>query len=201
MMLCLACRRISPDGSRFCSHCARSLNGRLCAGNHWNSGLHGESCTVCGSPELSEPARALRLKWVSQVLAALLALGLWKTLILSNLLRITRFLLDVSLWVAAVLANSSPTCLWCSILGAVNALFLLWLLGHLLSLFPERGGVIGRYLRELPVVIVRFVFLRLLPRFARFLVTTTLRLVFSIDRHGKRNRQTDPLQAGTSDSK
>jgi hypothetical protein len=175
MIVCLACRHASPDGSLYCAYCARSLNCRLCEERHRNA-LGALCCTTCGSLQLSDGTRALRLGWVSALCAGLVALLLWKWF-LAHAGPALEVVETGLLWGAAILFNSSIPRLLAGIREGMAWLVMLWMLGHLLHLLPGGGGQVGAWLRGLPFFLMRQAF-RLLPRLLRLLLTPARRALW-----------------------
>lgn len=173
MILCTSCRHASPSGSTYCQDCSRSLNCRVCDKGHRN-GTGARACTACGSLNLSEPARGVRLGWLALALSTAAAVFAWKAL-----LAYAGVLLPAlgrgGLEATAFLLNTSACCLVSFINSAFAWLIVLWLFGHLLGLLPGKGGSIGAWLRGLPLLLARTISRRL-PGAGRMLVRGFARL-------------------------
>ncbi len=77
MMLCRSCGRISPGEPTFCEGCGKSFNAAVCPAKHASS-AGASHCSTCGSTELSEPAKGIRLSAPNRILAILVGLILFK---------------------------------------------------------------------------------------------------------------------------
>ena len=175
MHLCLACRGVSPRGSAFCGHCARSFGGRLCPNRHRNAPSV-RCCTTCGSPALTECARSLRLGWLSSSLAGLCALGTWKWVVAHPILCLDT-LWKGGTWILGILLNTSACVAGMELRNAVCWLVACWLAGHALALIPgSAASLVSRILRAVPVWIARHT-LRIAGIFLRYAVRR-LRSVF-----------------------
>lgn len=73
MIICKSCRTSWPDGSRFCGTCGGAFYGKRCSNGHW-SPKSAQSCTRCGSTDLSEYADSYTLGPLARVLAWLVFL-------------------------------------------------------------------------------------------------------------------------------
>jgi hypothetical protein len=173
MILCCSCRHVSPKGSRYCGYCSRSLNVTYCPDGHENSrGVL--CCTTCGTPQLSEGTRALRLHWLGSLVTAGLLVGAWK-LTLPHLGTLLSWLFGAGLGVAGFLLNTTPACLQATALRGLSWLFTLWLLGQWLGVLPGKGGALGQFLRDLPRLALRTL-PRLLCQAGRLLAALVRRL-------------------------
>ncbi len=68
MIICKSCRTSWPDGSKFCGTCGGAFYGKRCPKGHW-SPKSAQSCTRCGSADLSEFADSYTLRPLARVLA------------------------------------------------------------------------------------------------------------------------------------
>lgn len=78
MILCRTCRSASPDDAQFCEKCGRSFDLRHCPAKH-RSSIDASFCAACGSHDLTEPTRCLRLgTWrrLALIVLAIVGLGL-----------------------------------------------------------------------------------------------------------------------------
>lgn len=77
MKYCLGCRRANPSKSLYCTGCGCMLGLRACEEGHENP-LEAQFCATCGSAELVEGSRCLKLGCVTVLVNALFAsLLLW----------------------------------------------------------------------------------------------------------------------------
>lgn len=75
MIFCRSCKKLWPAGSLFCGSCKRSFDGRRCPKLHL-SPASARVCVVCGSNELTQAARSMRLGCLSVAFAWLIVLVL-----------------------------------------------------------------------------------------------------------------------------
>ncbi len=68
MIICKTCRTSWPDGSKFCGTCGGAFYGKRCSKGHW-SPKSAQSCTRCGSTDLSEYTDSYTLRPLARVLA------------------------------------------------------------------------------------------------------------------------------------
>lgn len=73
MIICKSCRTSWPDGSKFCGTCGGAFYGKRCSKGHW-SPKSAQSCTLCGSADLSEYADSYTLRPLARVIAWLIFL-------------------------------------------------------------------------------------------------------------------------------
>ncbi len=154
MILCLGCKRISPEGSKYCGHCSRSLGCRICVGGHTNR-MSVDCCTTCGSSQLSLPARVLHLSWLTMLLTVAVGLVLLRLLYQLRCL-IVNAALSVSQGVVAFVLGTTSARLTDVLTSVLAFGAYLFLIGHLLKLLPGEGGMIGEALRGLPIAVGRF---------------------------------------------
>ncbi len=119
MIFCLDCRRAWPGDSKRCGSCGRTFHGRRCPSDHL-SPVAASKCVACGSDELSETARSLRLDGVARMLAwlcaPLVAKALW-----ANLDDLVGAGLQIGEWLFAfVFGAHLPQVLWNLILPIVQ---------------------------------------------------------------------------------
>lgn len=67
MILCKQCKRMWPEGTKWCGVCRATLGARYCENDHANA-LSSGCCTTCGTPKLTRGVPCLRLRAVSWVL-------------------------------------------------------------------------------------------------------------------------------------
>lgn len=185
MKLCLSCWRVSPAGSRFCAGCGKSLGCRVCGDGGHNAPLTAESCPKCGTWDLSDGVRSVSLAPVTRVLALLLAVWAWKAWILPNGGSIAACAGRGVLILTAFLTNSTPLRIREMIFSIPVFVGMAWFIGQAMALLPRNGGVIGRFLRDLPFAICRFAWSRLLPKLLRGLWAVCVRLVVPASKRGQ----------------
>jgi hypothetical protein len=148
MRLCLTCFHLSRAGSFFCGFCSRSFGVRLCGSKHANA-PHVHFCTTCASSTLSEPTRFVRLGWIPFGITVLITLTVWRWTI-AHLKAVVAIGWIVFSWMLAVLLNTSPAAIGCSVRAALTALVTCWILGQLMTLLPGGGGQVGQVARVVP---------------------------------------------------
>ncbi len=72
MILCLACKRLSPAGSNWCGACKSTLGKRICSEGHQTL-LSASCCSICGSTKLSPGVPSLNLRLAIHCLSLVLA--------------------------------------------------------------------------------------------------------------------------------
>lgn len=178
MILCLACGRVSPGDSLYCSHCARSLGARVCANKHADNRLSARCCATCGSPLTAPAAACLRLGWLTTLVTFLVALLILRLLI-TNAGTVLCLTTSAGVELAAFLFAVPSGCVWMRLREFAYVLFLLWLFGQWMLLLPGKGGGLGVFCREQPVKVARLVG-RWSLDFLRWLWVGFWRLLFGV---------------------
>lgn len=74
MILCLKCKKVWPQGTRYCGVCRASLGVRLCPEGH-ESPLAARCCSTCGSPKLTPGVPCLNIRPLARLVLLLVALA------------------------------------------------------------------------------------------------------------------------------
>jgi hypothetical protein len=171
MILCRACKGISPRGSKYCQRCGGSFFVRYCGSGH-ASPPTAACCGTCGVTPLSDYVPAVRLGWITTLATLFVLVALWKLLlaifptILPGLLAAGKAAL---LYGAALLTNTNVStvegwigqsvqgilCWFCCCLVPLFGLLInCFLFGWLLELIPGPVGKLGTALKRLPIAIL-----------------------------------------------
>ena len=80
MILCSKCKRVWPQGTKWCGNCRATLGVRVCNEGH-ESPLDAKVCTTCGSAKLSPGVPKLTLRATSWLVCFCLVFGLGHALV------------------------------------------------------------------------------------------------------------------------
>lgn len=150
MIFCTKCKRMAPEGD-YCPWCLRSWGASLCEGCGHRNPAGCPACVKCRGLSLSDAVVGIRLGWVAPLLAGLALIWLLK-LVCSNL----GFLLsggeEVAAWGVGMLSGTNALIVKNRVWDCFTMIFLvLPLIGYFLSMLPGQGGVVGGWLRNLPL--------------------------------------------------
>lgn len=152
-MLCLKCKRISPQGSLYCSTCPGSLsfNCVVCSGGH-RCPVGSVTCPTCGKGDFSQPVTGIPLRGIS-VLGSIVLL-----LLLGKLLFANGGLVGLWLWRSAsfgfgFMTGSDSNALWYVMRSLIAWSILIWFFGAWMSLVHGSIGKVGTWVRNLPFVL------------------------------------------------